>query len=524
MYNNTINTMAYKKNFENWYSLTLESMEPKTAEKTKATENNDATTAEPETSTVGVETSNRTEMMSDVDTIMNQLSKLSVTVKESVDSIDLFETIDIEEELNEEETLIFDEIGEDLVKLQDQIDSMLKWDISDPKWIVALKGIQSACNKVDDAISKADQKLGAIKYNESEIKLNEEELSEVLLERGGGDGPDVEAAAKKVADWLFYARRYRKMQQKINAMKMHAADIGFAKDNLTSADPKKAALDAKKKVLDGQIKDLQSSVDDKAKERGEYIQKVLSREKILGHMELIKRTTGNEDLSPEEVADLKTSMQKLKQRYAEEEAAINQLKQDAKEQQPQPKAEEPKKEKPVDKKKDDAEKYSKEREEAAKKKKEKEAADKAEKEKEPVKNAKDDKLKRVEDMIKREEEASKDNPEVKKLQTEIDNLEKNLEDLKKDPKKNADSIDILSKSIPNKKNQLQKLKASGNPKLQKLKDLKDKISAKESWQLEGTELGRLFEMEISKLEMEYAINESKYSNISILDKLKMLLG
>jgi len=232
---------------------------------------------------------------------------------------------------------------------------------------------------------------------------------------------------------------------------------------------------------------------------------------------LIKRTTGNEDLSPEKVADLKTSMQKLKQRYAEEEAAINQLKQDAKEQQPQPK-------KPVDKKKDDAKKYSKEREEAAKKKKEKEATDKAEKEKEPVKNAKDDKLKRVEDMIKREEEASKDNPEVKKLQTEIDNLEKNLEDLKKDPKKNADSIDILSKSIPNKKNQLQKLKASGNPKLQKLKDLKDKISAKESWQLEGTELGRLFEMEISKLEMEYAINESKYSNISILDKLKMLLG
>lgn len=69
------------------------------------------------------------------------------------------------ESLNEDKTLIFDEVGENLTKLQDQIDAMLKWEITDQKWIVALKGIQSACSKLEDTIAKADQKLGAIEYN-----------------------------------------------------------------------------------------------------------------------------------------------------------------------------------------------------------------------------------------------------------------------------------------------------------------------------------------------------------------------
>ena len=82
--------------------------------------------------------------------------------------------------VNESETLIFDEIGVDLTKLQDQVDAMLKWDISDSKWINALKGIQSALNKVDDLVAKADQKLGAITYNESE------EMNEGIVSIKGG--------------------------------------------------------------------------------------------------------------------------------------------------------------------------------------------------------------------------------------------------------------------------------------------------------------------------------------------------
>jgi hypothetical protein len=74
-----------------------------------------------------------------------------------------------EEFLNEGQYFIFDEIGSDITNLQDKIGELLKKDISAPKWIVALKGIQSACKKVEDMIAKADEKLGVIPYNESSI-------------------------------------------------------------------------------------------------------------------------------------------------------------------------------------------------------------------------------------------------------------------------------------------------------------------------------------------------------------------
>ncbi len=97
--------------------------------------------------------------------------------------------------LNEEQTLIFDELGENLVKLQDQIDAMLKWDIADPKWITALKGIQSAGNKIEELIAKADQKLGVINYNESL-------LNEGAVKRFEMDYKDMENSIKRGIGWI----------------------------------------------------------------------------------------------------------------------------------------------------------------------------------------------------------------------------------------------------------------------------------------------------------------------------------
>lgn len=97
--------------------------------------------------------------------------------------------------LNEEQTLIFDELGENLVKLQDQIDAMLKWDIADPKWITALKGIQSAGNKMEELIAKADQKLGVINYNESL-------LNEGAVKRFEMDYKDMENSIKRGIGWI----------------------------------------------------------------------------------------------------------------------------------------------------------------------------------------------------------------------------------------------------------------------------------------------------------------------------------
>jgi hypothetical protein len=101
--------------------------------------------------------------------------------------------------VNEDETLIFDELGTDLTKLQDQIDAMLKWDMADPKWISALKGIQSACSKLEDTVAKADQKLGAIEYNESTVneaaKFKNTKNFEDFLEEIDGMG---ESQIKKI--------------------------------------------------------------------------------------------------------------------------------------------------------------------------------------------------------------------------------------------------------------------------------------------------------------------------------------
>ena len=105
------------------------------------------------------------------------------------------------ESINEAETLIFDEIGENLFKLQDQIDSMLKWKITDQKWIVALKGIQSACSKLEDTVAKADQKLGAIEYNES-ISEGTLKLDEGAVKQFEIDYKDMESSIKRGIGWI----------------------------------------------------------------------------------------------------------------------------------------------------------------------------------------------------------------------------------------------------------------------------------------------------------------------------------
>ena len=67
---------------------------------------------------------------------------------------------------------------------------------------------------------------------------------------------------------------------------------------------------------------------------------------------------------------------------------------------------------------------------------------------------------------------------------------------------------------------LKKAEESGDEaKIKKIKDLKDKVSAKESWQLEGTELGRIYEMEIKRFESMFSLNES----LSVKDAFSRLI-
>ena len=432
--------------------------------------------------------------------------------------------------------------------------------------VVNVPSREDIISDVDSIMTQLDQLSAQVKEALEYLivfenkELNKEELNEdrAIFELTAGE------AGSKIADWIYYAPKYRKAQQKINKMKMNALDVQLAIDLLggkAEDAPKRDALKAKKSNMDAGIKDLQSEVDTKARERGEYIGKVLSAERIKGKIELVKRASGQED-NPSKKKELVDSFRELNKRFAEEQAAIKQLQDEEKEKEAAQKAEAPVKSEP---KKDDSEDEIKKPEpesktekepaskdgngesdqlaaaqkatddkkdtekdsEEAKKKKAERAANKEDDtknaEKETTKNTKDGKLDRVEDMIKKETEKVQNNPEAKKIKDKIAELEGAIEELKNKEnksKEDADKISMIQKGIEAQKKQLDKV--SSSDKLQKLKDLKDQIAAKENWQLEGTELGRLFEMEISKLEKEYMINESRF--LSVSDKFKLLMG
>ena len=305
-----------------------------------------------------------------------------------------------------------------------------------------------------------------------------------------------ETAMAKVKDFLF-APKYRSMQKKVNKMKMNALDIQITVDNLSGAKDspeaaKKQTLKDKKTTIDAQIASLQTAVDDKAKDRGSYVQKVLKSEKIKGQMALVKRASGQED-DPAKKKDLAASMAELQKRFEEEQAAAAALKDKAKE---EPKAEEPKREEPK------------------------------------VEEPKVEEPKKEEPKV---EEPKKEEPKVEEPKKEEPKKE---EPKKEEPAKEkpTDGADDATKADREKKNSkegmldrykelLKKAEESGDE--EKIKSIKDKIaavSAKESWQLEGTELGRIFEAELKLLESQYKLNESRYNNLSVADKFRQLLS
>ncbi len=410
-------------NFNNWYNKIVESISiPKKA--AEANEDNATQTADVTAATTSTEAS-KANIISDVDSIMNTLSQLSVQIKEAINSLDLFE--------NEEVEILEEEIINEV-------------DASD----------------VADSIGKA---------------------------------------GSKIADWIFYAPKYRNMQKKINKMKLNALDIQIAIDALGNSQenkPKAEALKAKKTTLSQQISDLQSSVNDKAKERGEYIQKVLSSEKIKGQMELVKRSSGQED-DPSKKKSLADSMKELQARFKEEEAAIAKLKDKAKQ--------------------DNTDKSVKDKTEPNKEKIE------TDKKEEPKKDSNAE--------LEAEIKAYNDN-----ISVERSSIEKAKAELKteKDPEKIAklkDSIQKSNEDIKDMKDSIKNLKAKFSAKESLifaanelgLNEMAAEIASKQDWQFENNSaLYVKYNTEITKQGSINKLNESRYQNLSTADKFRMLLG
>ena len=99
--------------------------------------------------------------------------------------------------LNEEETLIYDELGTELQSIEDKI-SDLAATAADPKWSRALDSIGSQLDKLMMTISKHDRKLGAIELNEKRSSP----YGEIML--------DIDAASKQVKLPIKWMKDYVK--------------------------------------------------------------------------------------------------------------------------------------------------------------------------------------------------------------------------------------------------------------------------------------------------------------------------
>jgi hypothetical protein len=335
-----------------------------------------------------------------------------------------------------------------------------------------------------------------------------------------------ETAMSKVKDFLF-APKYRSMQKKVNKMKMNALDIQITADNLsgkadTPEKAKKDALTTKKATIDTQIKNLQTAVDDKAKERGSYVQKVLSTEKIKGQMELVKRASGQED-DPAKKKDLSASMKELQKRFEEEQQAVAALKDKAKDTEPDPKAA-----KAVQDAKDAKDAEDAKAAQDAKDAEDAKAAQDA-KDAEDAKAAQD--AKDAEDA-----KAAKDaeDPKITAIKDKIKEYEEGIDAIKakeKKSKEDQDKIEMLTNALAAKKKELEK--AQQTPQESLVHDAKElglnemaaEIESKLDWQFENNSvLARKYQTEITKAKANKSLNESKYTNISVADKFRQLLG
>tara|TARA_R110000787_G_scaffold68808_9_gene153601 strand:- start:559 stop:1608 length:1050 start_codon:yes stop_codon:yes gene_type:complete len=146
-----------------------------------------------------------------------------------------------------------------------------------------------------------------------ELEAIEDDL--VISEAGASDATDF------IKSWIT-SMRATKAQKKVNKIKMNAADLEFASKNFEG--DKKEKTKAKSTQVNQQAKDLQTMVNDKFKGKGAIVDAKLSKAKIEGQIEIIKRTSGMED-NPNKKSDMKTKLKELSNKYKEETAAINGL-------------------------------------------------------------------------------------------------------------------------------------------------------------------------------------------------------
>ena len=287
--------------------------------------------------------------------------------------------------------------------------------------------------------------------------LNEDIIVENELAYLGAAGAAVVAGLGIAAKKLFDITVAAPMARKKQS-KVNSMSVKIAgiESSLASADKEqKDKITQKLDKAKEQRDELQTTINDRYSDAPKVVQRALASEKSKGKLEALNVIMGTAD--PEKKKEIATQIAALKTSIAEDDQEFAKEKKEA-----------------TDNSTDDDKKAAK----AAQKKSDKKS--------EETSKEKSDK--------KSEETSKEETTEAPPKNSKKDKLER---------------IDVLIK----------KAKESGNDSLlKKAKALKDKIAAKEAWQVANTELGRLFEMEISALEASL-ITEG----LSVKDRFSKLL-
>ena len=564
-------------NFENWYSKMLSETATTTVSPTTTVD------VKPKTDAIA-NVPSREDIISDVDSIMTQLDQLSAQVKEDFNIEILDESLVLEGAWDDTKDNfgslfgdpVFQLVGLGIAGIIGALGLSVKA-VKDTKRNGAIgKMVMGDYAKLKQ-LKLQEVKLEAIQHQLEEKKDDIEAANESIIDEANPAakkpaqkpaqkpqaGPNAQARQTAIAD-KEKALKAKEAEAKKNAAaanKTTSSDENDARDKMAEKiEAQIQAIIKKRDVLDTSITTYESTLDAKYAEEkitGFGSKKVhtliaSAKDGVAQEVAEARLKFFSETLSDEALKELKESLDAINQRQAKRtadinkeaeenaakakevaaededvKAALDKIKNPNADDEEEPETEEEPTADDGDGDSDAVKALKKQKEEDDEKKRQERAANKEDDtknaEKETTKNTKDGKLDRVEDMIKKETEKVQNNPEAKKIKDKIAELEGAIEELKNKEKKSKeddDKIAMIQKGVEAQKKQLDKV--SSSDKLQKLKDLKDQIAAKENWQLEGTELGRLFEMEISKLEKEYMINES--SSLSISDKFKLLMG
>lgn len=380
-------------------------------------------------------------------------------------------------------------IDTDETVIEPKVDSNISDNTSDNTHTVSTttasisSDIDSILNSLETLSAQLTESLNesVLDYEETLNELQAADLAAISAVGGA-----LALAARATYRYKVLVPKARKEQAKVNKIKMKIADLKFAHDNLDGSTDagkaKKEKIKIKYDAIKANADDLQKIVDDKYEGKGSAVKKALANEKIKGRLEVAKRSVGETD-DPKEAARLKDQMSKLNQKLKSEEKALQEL--------------EPSKE---------------EQEKAAElaKKQAKEQADKEKmkKDAEAEANKKDEKPAKEEPKEKTEEE-----PEEEEEIKSVEKTKKKNESMSSKESK----LNKLSEIIDN------ALVSENEEIVTKAEALKARIESKENWQIDGTVLGGLLESEITAIESELILNESKYHNLSIKDRLNKLI-